>query len=77
MNRRRDLKIGDMVDFRSPFFGATSEKLRPGIIVEIEMLEHCDYPRPESSCLVLWANGRTTNEWYSILERHDSIPSFR
>ena len=74
----RGLKVGDMVDFRSPFFGATSEKIRPGIIVEIEKkeIEHWEYLNNQTSCIVLWANGRTTNEFYSILEHYDSIPNF-
>ena len=72
----RELKVGDLVDFRSPFFGATSEKRRPGIILEIENKEPelFEYHNNRVSCWVLWANGRKTNEWYSILEKYDDIP---
>lgn len=73
---RKALKVGDLVDFRSPFFGATSEKRRPGIVIEMEDDEGSDFHNPRTSCKVLWANGRTTNEFYSILEHYDDIPRF-
>lgn len=73
---KRALKVGDLVDFRSLFFGASSEKKRPGIIIEIEDKEPqlFEYHNNRISCWVLWANGRTTSEWYSLLERYDDIP---
>ncbi len=72
----RELKVGDLVDFRSVFFGATSEKKRPGIILEIEDKEPepFEYHNNRISCWVLWANGRTTIEWYSILQKYDDFP---
>lgn len=76
--RERSLRIGDMVDFRSPFFGATTEKKRPGIIIEIEKkeVEHREYLNNQTYCTVLWANGRRTSEFYSILDHFESIPNF-
>ncbi len=74
------MKLGDMVDFRSPFFGATTNKQRPGIIIEIDnsvepqLWEY--HKNNRASCKVLWANGRTTNEYYSLLEHYDDIPRF-
>ena len=67
-----------MVDFRSPFFGATTNKQRPGIIIEIEEHEPVlwEYHKNRVSCRVLWANGRTTSEYYSLLEHYDDIPRF-
>lgn len=69
-----------MVDFRSPFFGATTDKQRPGIIIEIDKEEQPDlweyHKNNKASCIVLWANGRTTNEYYSLLEHYDDIPRF-
>ena len=75
---RKELKIGDLVDFRSPFFGATTQKVRPGIIVEIEDKEPdlWEYHNNRVYCKVLWANGRTTSEYYSLLEHYDDIPRF-
>lgn len=75
----RALKVGDLVDFRSLFFGASSEKKRPGIIIEIEDKEPepFEYHNNRVSCWVLWANGRKTSEWYSLLERYDDIPRHR
>lgn len=75
---KKQLKVGDLVDFRSPFFGATTNKQRPGIIIEIEDKEPdlWEYHRNRASCRVLWANGRTTNEYYSLLEQYDDIPRF-
>ena len=74
--QKRELKVGDLVDFRSLFFGASAEKKRPGIIIEIEDKEPqpLEYHNNRISCWVLWANGRTTSEWYSLLERYDDIP---
>ena len=74
--RQKPLHIGDLVDFRSSFFASISEKIRPGIILEIEKkeVENSEYINNQVSCLVLWANGRTTNEFYSILEHYDDIP---
>tara|TARA_A200000159_G_scaffold164436_1_gene194058 strand:- start:4480 stop:4734 length:255 start_codon:yes stop_codon:yes gene_type:complete len=73
---KRALKVGDLVDFRSLFFGASSEKKRPGIIIEIENKESepFEYHNNRVSCWVLWANGRKTSEWYSLLEKYDDIP---
>ncbi len=73
---KKPLKVGDLVDFRSLFFGASSEKLRPGIILEIEdkVPELFEYQNNRISCWVLWANGRKTSEWYSLLERYEDIP---
>ena len=70
----RKLKVGDMVDFRSAFFAMSMEKVRPGIIIEMEDDGGTDFSFPRTSCKVLWANGRTTSEWYSILEHYESIP---
>lgn len=75
----KQIKVGDMVDFRSPFFGANSEKVRPGIVIEITEGDRpfaTDYAGGTSTCRVLWANGRITNEWKSILEHLDDVASF-
>lgn len=76
----REIKVGDMVDFRSPFFGANSEKIRPGIVIEMADSSDrpfaTDYAGGTSTCRVLWANGRITNEWKSILEHLDDVASF-
>lgn len=75
----REIKVGDMVDFRSPFFGANSEKVRPGIVIEMADNDKSfatDYAGGTSTCRVLWANGRITNEWKSILEHLDDVASF-
>ena len=77
--KNKKIEVGDMVDFRSPFFGINSEKVRPGIVVEMVDSDKpfaTDWAGGTSTCRVLWANGRITNEWKSILEHLDDVASF-
>lgn len=67
------LKVGDIVDFNSAFFSMSTEKVRPGIIIEMEDDGGTDFSFPRTFCKILWANGRTTNEWYTILKRYDDV----
>lgn len=75
----KEPKVGDLVDFCSLFFGATSGKKRPGILLEIEdeTEENILYSTfPKSFCKVLWANGRITNENFSALIKYDDVTTY-
>ena len=77
----REIKVGDMVDFRPPFSSLEQfpKRLRPGIVIEMADNDKSfatDYAGCTSTCRVLWANGRVTNEWKSVLEHLDDVASF-
>ena len=63
------MKVGDLVRFNGgPVFkNARTRYAASGVITKVIPTEST-VTRPKASCTVLWADGRTTNEWFSYLE---------
>ena len=63
------MKVGDLVRFNGgPVFkNARTRYAASGVITRVIPTEKSKLP-PKASYTVLWADGKTTNEWFSYLE---------
>ena len=63
------MKVGDLVRFNGGpvFWSAASRYAASGVITRVIPTESTGRPSA-ASYTVLWANGKTTNEWLSYLE---------
>ena len=63
------MKVGDLVRFTAPsvFNAAVGRYAASGVITRV-IPTGITVTRPKASYTVLWADGKTTNEWHSYLE---------
>jgi hypothetical protein len=63
------MKVGDLVRFNGgPVFKSVMTRYAPtGVIAKVIPAEKGKLS-PKASYMVLWADGKTTNEWFSYLE---------
>ncbi len=63
------MKVGDLVRFDGGpvFHAAASRYAASGVITRVIPTESMG-TRSKASYTVLWADGKTTNEWFSYLE---------
>ncbi len=63
------MKVGDLVRFDGGpvFHAAASRYAASGVITRVTPTERFGCPST-ASYTVLWADGKTTNEWFSYLE---------
>ena len=57
------MREGELVNFVSPFWEPHVERRNPGIVIEVFQT------RDRKSCVVLWADGKTSTEHTGFLER--------
>ena len=72
-----NLKVGDLVDFGTNawvFKSAEQDYSNPGIILEIEISSELDLitARRTKKATVLWADGRTTKEYFAYLREKNN-----
>ena len=63
------MKVGDLVRFNSgPVFEAARKRYAAAGVITRVMDPEKEIGRPWPCYTVLWADGKTTNEWLSYLE---------
>ena len=63
------MKVGDLVKFSAPpVYKAAESRYAPSGVVTWVGTEKEPKGTPRACYSVLWADGRTTNEWFSYLE---------
>jgi len=63
------MKVGDLVRFNGgPVFNAAEKGYAASGVITRVIPTGITVTRPTASYTVLWADGKTTNEWFSYLE---------
>jgi len=66
------VKVGDLVEFSSSFFGADYKNKNPGLVLEVTVSKIDLYKNvggTRKSAMVLWKDGTTTKEHGAFLKK--------